>query len=100
VSIACYLINKSPKVALYEKVSEEVWTNNEVKHSGLRVFGCLAYVHIASEERTKLDPKFRQCAFLECRKGVKGYKFWDSMENKVLINRDVVFDENYMLKST
>jgi hypothetical protein len=33
-------------------------------------------------------------------KWVKGYKFWDSMANKVVISRDVVFDKNSMLKST
>lgn len=59
VSIACYLINRSPRVALRGKVAKEVWTGNEVDYSGLRVFGCPAYVHIPSEERSKLDPKSR-----------------------------------------
>jgi hypothetical protein len=48
VSMACYLINRSPRVALDGKVAEEVWTGNEVDYSGLRVFGCPAYVHIPS----------------------------------------------------
>jgi hypothetical protein len=57
-------------------------------------------VHIPSEERSKLDPKSRQCVFLGYGKGVKGYKFWDSTANKAVISRDVVFDENSILKST
>jgi hypothetical protein len=57
-------------------------------------------VHIPSEERLKLYPNCRQYAFLEYRKGVKGYKFWDPKVNKTVINRDVVFDGNFMLKST
>jgi hypothetical protein len=57
-------------------------------------------VHIPNEERWKLDPKSRQCVFLEYRKRVKGYKFWDLKAKKVLISRDVVFDENSKLKST
>jgi hypothetical protein len=32
-------------------------------------------------------------------KGVKGYKFWDSMASKAVISRDVVFDKNSILKS-
>jgi hypothetical protein len=100
VSMACYLINRSPRAALDGKVAEEVWTGNEVDYSGLRVFGCPAYVHIPSEERSKLDPKSRQCIFLGYGKGVKGYKFWDPTANKAVISRDVVFDENSMLKST
>jgi transposase InsO family protein len=46
VSIACYLINWSPRVALGGKVAKEVWTGNKVDYSGLRVYGCPAYVHI------------------------------------------------------
>ena len=42
----------------------------------------------------------RQCVFLGYGKGVKGYKFWDLTANKVVISRDVVFDKNFMLKST
>jgi hypothetical protein len=98
--MACYLINRSPRAALDGKVIEEVWTGNEVDYPGLRVFGCPAYVHIPSEERSKLDPKSRQCVFLRYGKGVKGYKFWDPTANKVVISIDVVFDENSMLKST
>ena len=59
--MTCYLINRSPRVALDGKVVEEVCTNNEVDYSGLRVFGHPAYVHIPSEELLKLDPKYRQC---------------------------------------
>jgi hypothetical protein len=100
VSMACYLINRSPRVTLDGKVAEEVWTGNEVDYSGFRVFGCPAYVHIPSEERLKLDPKSRQCVFLGYGKRVKGYKFWDPTANKVVISRDMVFDENSMFKST
>ena len=96
--MACYLINRSPRAALDGKVTEEVWTSNEVDYFSLRVFGCVAYVHIPSGERSKLDLKSRQCIFLGYGKGVKGYKFWDSTANKVMISRDVVFDENSMLK--
>ena len=59
VSMACFLINKSPRVALDGKVVEEVWTGNAVDYSNLRAFGCLAYVHVSSEERSKLDAKSR-----------------------------------------
>ena len=39
-------------------------------------------------------------SFSDMGKGVKGYKFWDPTANKAVISRDVVFDENSMLKST
>ena len=57
VNMTYYLINRSPKAALYGKVVKEVWTDSPVDYSGLRVFGCPAYVHIPNEERSKLDVK-------------------------------------------
>ena len=93
MSMASYLINRSPRATLDGKVAEEVWTGTEVDYSSLRVFSCSAYVHILSEERSKLDPKSKQCVFLRYGKGVKGCKFWDPKANKAMIIRDVVFNE-------
>ena len=61
------------------------------------MFGCPAYAHIAREERSKLDDKFRQRIFLGYHKGVKGFKLWDPKANKVVISRDVIFDDKVML---
>ena len=58
--MACFLINRSPWTTLDGKVAEEVCTGNEVDYSGLRVFGCPAYLHISGDERSKLDPMSKQ----------------------------------------
>ena len=94
------LINRSPRAALDGKVVEEVWTGNPLDYYGLRVFGCPTYVHIPNEERLKLDAKSRQCIFLGYQKGVKGFKLYDPKANKVVISRDVVFDEKAILYCT
>ena len=57
VSMACYLINRSPRETLDGKVEKEVWASNEVDYSKLKVFGCPAYAHITRDERSKLDVK-------------------------------------------
>ena len=59
VNIACYLINRSPRATLDGKVAEKVWTGSPIDYFDLRVFGCLTYVHIPNEERSKLDAKSR-----------------------------------------
>ena len=41
-----------------------VWTGKDVLYQHLKVFGCLAYVHIAKDKRGKLDPKMWPCIFL------------------------------------
>uniref|UniRef100_A0A2N9IQJ1 CCHC-type domain-containing protein n=1 Tax=Fagus sylvatica TaxID=28930 RepID=A0A2N9IQJ1_FAGSY len=99
VDMACYIINRSSRVALDGKVAEEVWTAQEVDYSFMRIFGCPAYVHISGEDRSKLDPKSKKCIFLGFKKGVKGYKLWDPVAQKVVISRDVVFDEKSMTKA-
>uniref|UniRef100_A0A2N9EUJ4 CCHC-type domain-containing protein n=1 Tax=Fagus sylvatica TaxID=28930 RepID=A0A2N9EUJ4_FAGSY len=71
VDMACYIINRSPRVALDGKVAEEVWTGQEVDYSFMRIFGCSAYVHISGEDRSKLDPKSKKCIFLGFKKGVE-----------------------------
>ena len=38
--------------------------------------------------------------FLGYQKGIKDFKLWDSKANKVLIGRDVIFDEKAMLQNT
>ena len=64
----------------------------------MRIFGCLVYVHIPIEERLKLDSKSKKCIFLGFEKGVKGYKLWDPVAQKVVISRDVVFNKKSMIK--
>ena len=44
VSIACYLINQSPSMAIDCKILEEVWTGHPCDYSNLKIFGCEAYV--------------------------------------------------------
>ena len=98
--MACYLISKSPRAALDGKAAEEVWIGSPIYYSGFKVFGCPTYVHIPNEERSKLDAKSRQFIFLGYQKVVKGFKLWDPKANKVVISRDVVFDEKVMLHCT
>ncbi|KAK4389628.1 hypothetical protein Sango_2299800 [Sesamum angolense] len=61
-------------------------------------FWLFAYVHVPSDERPKLYPKSKQCIFMGHKKGVKGYKFWDPIAKKMVINCDAIFDEQFMLQ--
>jgi hypothetical protein len=76
-----------------------VWIGNEVDYSGLRVFGCPTYVHIPSEERSNLIRSLDNVSFSDMGKGLKVTSF-RIRANKAVISRNVVFNENSMLKST
>ena len=45
-----------------------------------------------------MDSKSRKCVFIGFEKGVKGCKLWDQISKKTVPNRDVIFDEAFMLK--
>eukprot|EP00253_Pinus_taeda_P007154 PITA_07154 len=93
VDTACYLVNRSPSLALEDKTPQKVWTGKKPSLSHLRVFGCDAYVHVPKEKRTKLDSKSEKCIFIGYKDGLKGYKLWNPATRKVVYSRDVVFRE-------
>ena len=93
MSMVCYLINRSPRASLGRKVTEEVWTGKPIDPGNLKIFDCPSYVHISSDKRSKLDPKSKKCISIGYVKSVKGYKFWDPVAKKMVINNDAAFDE-------
>ena len=99
VSIACYLVNKSPSVAINCKINEEVWSSQSYDYSHLRIFGCDVYALIPKNQRSKLDPKSKCYVFVGYDYAVKGYRLWDPTSQKIVISRDVTFDESSLLKS-
>ncbi|KAK2378762.1 putative mitochondrial protein [Trifolium repens] len=98
VNTAAYLINRGPSVPSEHKIPEEVWSGKEVKLSHLRVFGCVAYVHISDQGRNKLDPKSKKCTFIGYGEDEFGYRLWDDENKKMIRSRDVIFNERVMYK--
>jgi len=61
----------------------------------MHIFGCSAYYHVAE---SKLYPRAKKAIFLGFSGGVKGYRLWCSESKKVILSRDVTFDESGMLQ--
>ena len=59
----------------------------------MRVFGCVAYVHIPDKMRKKLDSKGDKCIFLGYCEDSKGYRLLNPSTKKFVIKRDVQFIE-------
>jgi hypothetical protein len=89
----CYLVNKSPSLALGDKTPQEVWNGKEPSLTHLKVFGCDAYVHVTKENKSKLDKKAEKCIFIGYKDGLKGNKLWNPKTKKVVYSQDVVFRE-------
>ncbi|KAF2349145.1 Zinc finger CCHC-type [Trinorchestia longiramus] len=62
-----------------------------------RTFGCMAYAHVPKDEREKLDSKSKTCVLLGYGSGTKGYKLYDFNAKKILLSRDVVFNESQFM---
>jgi hypothetical protein len=57
------------------------------------VFGCIAYVHVPNEKRSKLDPKAEKCIFIGYSLKQRGYRCFNPSTQKLQVSKDVVFDE-------
>ena len=98
VSTAAYLINRGPSVPMEFRLPEEVWSGKEVKFSHLKVFGCVSYIHIDYDARSKLDAKSKICFFIGYSDEKFDYSFWDEQNKKIIRSRNVIFNEQVMYK--
>jgi hypothetical protein len=74
VSTAVYIMNQTPTTTVHGMTLEEKFTGKKPDVSHLRVFGCITYVHVPDEKRSKLDPKAEKCIFIGYSLKQKGYR--------------------------
>lgn len=68
--------------------------------SHLRTIGCDAYVHIPKKKTSKLDVKNQKCISVGYNDNqVKAYRLYNLSSNIVIINKDVIFHEEYPLQN-
>jgi hypothetical protein len=89
-----YVLNRSPTLSIIDITPEEAWSDMKpfVKH--FRVFRCLAFVHVPDVQRKKLDNKSIKCVHLGISDESKLYKLFNPIDKKIIVSRDVVFDES------
>jgi hypothetical protein len=96
VAHATFLINRSPTCSNFGIPPESSFTGNQVNLQNLRIFGCMAHVHIPDGERQKLDKKSHKCMFMGYDLESKAYRLYDPIRKKIIISRDVIFDEDHV----
>ena len=72
---------------------EEAWSGRKPAVDYFRIFGCIAYAHVLDKNRKKLDNKAEKCVFLGVSESSKAYKVFNPVTKKVVVSRDVSFDE-------
>lgn len=90
---AVYMLNRSPTKSLNNMTPFEAWHGKKPSVSHLRTFGCVAYAKIVGPGLKKLSDRSRKMAFIGYESGTKGYMLFDPSTKKLVISRDVIFDE-------
>lgn len=65
----------------------------QAKCHTLKNFGCIAYSQVPKAKRKKLDDHGEKCVFVGYSKESQVYKLYNSRTKKVVVSRDVIFDE-------
>ena len=100
-----FLINRMPSRVLGFltpiHVFSQVFPHNRlVSNILLRIFGYTSFIHVHSQNRTKLDPRALKTIFLGDSPTQKGYKCYNSLTRKMYVSYDVSFFENQPYFST
>lgn len=93
VATAAYVQNRLPTSLLKQQTPYQRWSGKKPNISHMRVFGCVAYAHVPEVERRKLDKKAVKLRFVGYANNAKGYRLWDEEKRRILIRRDVIFNE-------
>ena len=94
VNWTAHVLNRSPTLAVKGVTPEEAWSGVKPNVDYFRVFGCIGHVHVPDNKRKKLDDKSFQCVLLGVSEESKAYRLYDPVSKKIVVSRDVVFEED------
>lgn len=100
LNIAAHLFNLLPSTAIKNEILFTKLFHKPVCYNHLRLFGCLCYPNLTSIAQHKFSPRSTACVFLGFPISHKGYRCLDLITHKVIISRQVIFDENSFHFST
>ena len=93
IDCAIYLSNRCPTRSVQGNTPQQAWSRMKPTISHHRVFGSNAYAHVLDQERSKLDDKSKKYVFINYDPSFKGYKLCNPSTGKVIVSRDVEFNE-------
>ncbi|KAK9924400.1 hypothetical protein M0R45_032769 [Rubus argutus] len=98
VQTSSHLINRLPSSVLQGKIPLEVLASHvslpSFHNLPARVFGCIAFVHIPQNQRSKLDARALKCVFVGYGGYQKGYKCYHPPTRRYYVTMDVTFFED------
>ena len=95
LNVAAHVRNRVTTRGLSSRTTPyEVLHGRKPNLSYLRVFGSRCWYNLRRFEVDKLDPRAREAVMIGYGRGSRGYKLWDVADGKVVVSRDVRFDED------
>ena len=92
---AVYVRNRVTSRVIPAKTTPfHLWMKSVPNVGHLRVFGAKCWYTLPKHNIQKLDARAKEAMFLGYAENSKAYKLWDSDLHKVIVSRDVTFDES------
>ncbi|SCZ88004.1 BZ3501_MvSof-1269-A2-R1_Chr10-2g02393 [Microbotryum saponariae] len=86
-----YCKNRCSHSALAKQTPESVWNGQRTTATALHPFGCTAWLTVAPDLRSKLDPKAARVIFTGYDLASKAFRFFDHSINKIVLGRNATF---------
>jgi hypothetical protein len=86
--------NRTPSNSRGFKTPHELFLGKvpSVKH--LRIWGCLAYVHLQKDQRPPLSARAKRCVFIRYAEEAKGWIFYDTENSREITSDSALFVED------
>ncbi|CAG8689828.1 17371_t:CDS:2, partial [Acaulospora colombiana] len=88
-----HIHNRSPSSSINFRTPYELWNGEIPSVAHLRVWGCLAYVHLQKDQHAQLTPRVQQCVLIGYPDDYKGWRFWDFNKRCEIISDSAIFNE-------
>lgn len=88
-----YLINRVATRVLVDRTPYEVYKKRKPSVTHLKVFGCVCFAKVDTPHLKKLDDRSKELVHLGTEPGSKAYRLYDPNHRKIIVSRDVKFDE-------
>ena len=92
-STVVYILNQSSTKTLQGQTPHEMWTTTKSSVDNMRIFGSIVHVKETKGHLSKLEDKSKPMIFIGCELGSKAYHCFDLVNSKVIISREVIFEE-------
>ncbi|RVX19445.1 Retrovirus-related Pol polyprotein from transposon TNT 1-94 [Vitis vinifera] len=79
--------------SLKNKAPYEAWYGVQPSVKHLKIFGRICYYHVPEPKRSKLDSRAQKSILIGYGTSTKGYRIFCLQTNKVVLSRNVKFDE-------